>query len=229
MPKTKLWYLKNFNFIEACDEEMRDFIHQQTSMKCYSKNQPIYFPGDSSDTIFLLKEGQVKISRLTEDGRQVILDVIGQGEIFGELSLLDDNHPRDEIAESIGEVIVCSIPRRHFEKVLEKNPNAHLEITKRIGIKLRKFEEKLSEMLFKDVRKRIAGFLVRHAEDYGTIKQGVITIKTNLSHEDIGSLTGAARQTVSTVMNEFKSAGMIDFTRKTIIIHDMDKLCKYAE
>ena len=229
MPNTKLWYLKNFNFIEACDDEMRDFIHRQTSMKCYAKKQPIYFPGDPSDTIFLLKEGQVKISKLTEDGRQVILDVLGQGEIFGELSLLDDNQPRDEIAESVGEAIVCSIQRKHFEKALEKNPSAHLEVTKRIGLKLRKFEEKLSEMLFKDVRKRIAGFLVHHAEDYGTIKQGVITIKTNLSHEDIGSLTGAARQTVSTVMNELKSAGMIDFTRKTIIIYDLDKLREYAE
>ncbi len=160
MPKTKLWYLKNFDFIEACDDEMRDFIHRQTTMKCYGKKQPIFFPDDPSNTVFLLKEGQVKISKLTEDGRQVILDVLGPGEIFGELSLLKDGRPRDEMAETMGEVIICSIPREHIEKALEKNPRAYMEITKRIGIRMRKFEEKLSEMLFKDVRKRIAGFKI---------------------------------------------------------------------
>ncbi|MDI6803181.1 MAG: cyclic nucleotide-binding domain-containing protein [Bacteroidota bacterium] len=95
--KTKFWYLKNFNLCERLSDEEMQKIEKMVAMNNFKKSHPIYFPEQPSTNIFFLKEGHVKISRLHEDGREIILDVLGPGEIFGELSLIDDEG-RKEIA-----------------------------------------------------------------------------------------------------------------------------------
>ncbi len=84
-------------------------------------------------------------------------------------------------------------------------------------------------ILFKDSRKRIASFLVRYAEEFGKIKEGIVSIKMHLSHQEIALLTGAARQSITTTLNEFRSRGLIDFSRQGITIKQFDKLQRLAQ
>ncbi|MEE9574258.1 MAG: cyclic nucleotide-binding domain-containing protein, partial [Candidatus Neomarinimicrobiota bacterium] len=86
--KTKIWYLQNFNLIEEMDEPSMEMMDQNSKMKKSSKREIIYFPEERSDTIYMLKEGKVKISRVSEDGKKMTLQLIGPGEIFGESAIL---------------------------------------------------------------------------------------------------------------------------------------------
>jgi CRP-like cAMP-binding protein len=221
--KSKFWYLKNINIFDGMDDSQMKMVEKMTTMSKMGKHNPIYFPEQPSNNIFFLKEGHVKLYRLHEDGREVILDILGPGEIFGELSIVDQGGRR-EAAETIDDALVCSMSMKDFEGMLLHNPSLNLQLTKWIGLRLRRFEEKLSDLAFKDVTQRIISFLVRYAEDFGKIKEGTVQISSSLSHQEIAHLTAASRQTVTTVLNELKERGMIDFTRKTLTIHNLKEL-----
>jgi len=225
MPEhSKLWYLKNFNLLDGLNKTTMQRLSHITTMSTLRSHQPIYFPDEPSRSIFFLKKGHVKISRITSEGNEVILDVMGPGEIFGELSLIDDIDQRNEIAYALDDVLICAIRKGDFESLLKSNPDLNIQITKLIGLRLRKFEERVTELIFKDVRKRIASFLVRYGEEAGKMKAGVVNIRMHLSHRDIALLTGSARQTATTTLNEFRSMGLIDFSRKGITIKQFEKL-----
>lgn len=221
--KSKFWYLKNINIFDGMDDSQMKMVEKITTMSKIGKHHPIYFPEEPSNNIFFLKEGHVKLYRLHEDGREVILDILGPGEIFGELSMIDQGE-RSEAAETLDDALVCSISRKDFEGMLLHNPNLNLRLTKWIAFRLRRFEEKMGDLAFKDVTKRIISFLVRYAEDFGKIKEGTVQVSSALSHQDIAYLTATSRQTVTTVLNDLRQKGFIDFTRKTLTIHNLQKL-----
>lgn len=227
--QSKFWYLKHFNIFEGMDDATMERVDQMSSMATVKSHQPIYFPDEPSKTIFFLKEGHVKISRLTVDGKEVILDVVGPGELFGEISFVREEEPAGELAQSLDDVVICTIKKSDFEELLKLHPELNFQLTKRIGLRMRKFEERVTDMVFKDVRKRIAAFLVRYAEEFGKIKGGIVTIKMHLSHQEIALLVGAARQTVTTTLNEFRSEGLIDFSRQGFIIKKFDLLKKISQ
>jgi CRP/FNR family cyclic AMP-dependent transcriptional regulator len=221
--KSKFWYLKNIDIFDGMDDSQMKMVEKMTTMSRVGKHHPIYFPDQPSNNIFFLKEGHVKLYRLHEDGREVILDILGPGEIFGELSVLDQGERR-EAAETLDETLVCSMNMKDFEKMLLHNPLLNLQLTKWVGFRLRRFEEKISDLAFKDVTKRIISFLVRYADDFGKIKEGTVQISSSLSHQEISYLTAASRQTVTTVLNELREKGLIDFTRRTLTIRNLKEL-----
>lgn len=129
-----------------------------------------------------------------------------------------------EIAETLDDALVCSMRRQDFENMVMNNPLLNLQLTKWLGLRLRRFEEKLSDLAFNDVTKRIISFLIRYADDFGKMKGGTVHISSFLSHQEIAYLTATSRQTVSTFLNELQGKGLIDFTRKSLTILNLDKL-----
>lgn len=226
---SKFWYLRHFNIFEGLDEETVSFVDKNTAMCIFKKNESIYFPADIRKYVYFLKKGHVKISRYSHDGKELILDVLGPGEVFGELSLTDTNDDNDEIAQAMDEVLICSVHHRDFETILRKYPELNFRITKQMGIRLKKIEQRITDLAFKDVRKRLISFLLHYAESFGKTRSGIVTIRPALSHQEIGFLTGSARQTVTSILNELRDTGLIEFNRKEIIIKDMPALHKMTE
>jgi CRP-like cAMP-binding protein len=205
------------------DDSRMKMVEKMTTMSQIGKHRPIYLPVQPSKNIYFLKEGHVKLSRLHEDGREIILDILGPGEIFGEISIVEQGGTK-EIAETLDDALVCSMSTQDFENMMMHNPLLNLQLTKWMGLRLRRFEEKISDLAFKDVTKRIISFLVRYADDFGKIKGDTVHISSFLSHQEIAYLTAASRQTVTTVLNELKGKGLIDFTRKSLTIHNFKEL-----
>lgn len=226
--KSKFWFLKHINILDGMDESLVQSIDRMSSMSSVKKHQPIYFGDEPSRSVFFLKDGHVKISRISADGREVIIDVIGPGEIFGELSLVDGGEGRDEIAEALDDALVCAMNVQDFQNVIKNSPELNLEVTKRIGLRLRKVQKRVSDMIFKDVRQRTAGFIADYAEEFGKMKNGIVTIESPLTHQEIALLTGSARQTTTAILDEFRKSGLIEFTRDTFTIKEYEKLKKLA-
>lgn len=226
--KSKFWYLKNINILDGMDDAQMKMVEKITTMSRLGKHHIIYFPDQPSNNIFFLKEGHVKLYRLHEDGREIILDVLGPGEIFGELGFVEQG-VRSEAAETLDDTLICTMTMKDFEHLLLHNPEFTLRLTKWIGLRLRRFEEKMSDMVFKDVTKRIISFLVRYAEDFGKMKEGAVHVSSFLSHQEIAYLTAASRQTVTTVLNELKTRRLIEFSRKSLVIRNLDELQALAK
>jgi CRP-like cAMP-binding protein len=217
--KTKLWYLKNVNLLEGLPERELKALAGRTSMSKLRKGGAIYFPEAQSKNLYFLKTGHVKIVRLSPEGREAILDIVGPGEIFGELALADDEgEVYVEMAEALDEVLICAMSKNDFMEFLKKNPELNLRMIKLIGMKLRKVESKVEDLIFKNVRQRVMTFLFRFAEAFGKIKERQISVPKFLSQDEIAHLTGASRQTVATILNELRKEGVIDFTTKSLTI-----------
>ncbi len=226
--KSKFWFLKHINILDGIEESLVESIDRMSSMSSVKRHQPIYFGDEPSRSVFFLKDGHVKISRISADGREVIIDVIGPGEIFGELSLVDGGEGRDEIAEALDDALVCAMNVQDFQNVMKNSPELNLEVTRKIGLRLRKVQKRVSDMIFKDVRQRTAGFLVEYGEEFGKMKNGIVTIGSPLTHQEIALLTGSARQTTTAILDEFRKSGLIEFTRDTFTIKEFEKLKKLA-
>ncbi len=215
--RSKLWYLKQINlFAEMSSEEM-GMLAQKTRMESVRKRTPIFFPGDPSQQVYLLKEGRVKISRLSKEGREVTIALLEPGEIFGELEVLDDV-PRDTLAEALDDSQICVVSKTLFIEMMHKIPAFSFRLTKLIGFRMRKIERRVEDLVFKDVPARLAHLLLDLSKDYGKdVPEGTL-LQIRITHQEIANLIGSIRETVSAVLGDFKRDGWLSFEGRRIIL-----------
>jgi CRP-like cAMP-binding protein len=221
----KVWYLKTIKlFKELSWKEMR-VLQQITKMESYQKNQPIYLPGDESDAVYLLKKGRVKISRVNDDGREIMLTILEPGEIFGEGEVLGGGN-RETLVQTLEPTLVCEIQREDFNRYLQQFPHVGGCVTKLMGLRLRQVESRIGELVFKSAPARLAGVLLRLSESMGQQENGFIRLQARLTHQNLASLIGASRETVSTLISQFAQRGLILQDHRYILIKDKEKLAQ---
>jgi CRP-like cAMP-binding protein len=139
---TKFWYLENFNLFKELNQESMKELGRITSMQEIAKNQPIYFPREPSSSLFFLKKGRVKLTRISGDGKEMILALVNMGEVFGEMAYLGEGE-RNEFATALDDCIVCAINKDEFKSFVEQNPELNLKMTRLIGLKLKRYSERI--------------------------------------------------------------------------------------
>ena len=226
--KSKLWYLENFNLFESIDQNNMEKLNNITSMQEIKKSQPIYFAQDPSNSIFFLKKGRVKLTRTSPDGKEMIVALINPGDVFGEMSILDDTE-RTDYAITMDECLICAISKNDFREFSEKNPSLNLKLTKLIGFRMRKYSERIEGLIFKDAQQRVISFLLSLANEQGKKIGDEIFVKPFLTHQDIASLTACSRQTVNSILTSLREDGIIDFDRRKLIIKNNNELRKLSE
>ncbi|MFQ5580627.1 MAG: Crp/Fnr family transcriptional regulator [Nitrospiria bacterium] len=194
-----------------------------TRMESVKKKTPIFFPGDPSQQVYLLKEGRVKISRVSEDGREVTIALLEPGEIFGELNVLDDS-PRDTMAEALDDSQICVVNKELFLSMVQKKPEFSFRLTKLIGLRLKRIESRVEDLVFRDVATRLAHLLLELSKDYGKETSEGIKLRIKITHQEIANLIGSIRETVSAVLGDFKREGLIGFEGRIIILLKPDAL-----
>ncbi len=222
---SKLWHLKQINLFRGLTKKELDYLNKTTKMQEISPKKAIYFLDDPADTVYFLKKGKVKLVKVSPEGGEIIMDVISPGEVFGELALVDDGG-REEMALAINDCLLCSIPKDKFIEIIENHPRLNLKLMKLIGLRLRKFSSRLENLIFRDARHRLFFLLRDLIEKYGQENKNEIFIECFLTHREIGGLIAVQRQTVTTLMNDLKNEGIIDFNRKNIIIRDPEMFYK---
>ncbi len=224
----KLWYLKRINIFGGLSESEMHWIDKISEMREFSKKQPIYLPGETSDKIYLLKSGKVKIKDLSEDGKEFIWDILDSGEIFGETTLFGVQSP-NTMAEALEDVQICVLNREDFEELLKRNPEFSLRVTKLIGLRRKELQSRISDLIFRDVHTRLAHLILDLSNKYGREHKRGTLIKVKLTHYDIASLIGSTRETTTVCLNDLKREGLIDILGKRILILDMPALKKRAQ
>lgn len=224
--QSKLWYLENFTMMSALSAQELVVMDKMAAMRSASKNQIIYFPEDASNTIYILKEGKVKISKQSADGKEVILAFLHPGEIFGELSITGQDK-REEIAEATEDAVICVLEVKDLKTLMEKNPKFNFHITKLIGFKLKKIQSRFESLIFKSSDQRVSAFIKELAQDHGKAILGnpeEKLIQLKLTHEEIAKLTATSRQTVTSKLNQLEKDEIITYDRRNIFVKALSKL-----
>ena len=225
----KLWYLKQINIFHGLDEASLLKVNKIAIHKYLKKKDIIYLPGDKNDKVYLLKEGRVKVSRLSEDGREMTMIILEPGEIFGESALYSEGQHRSTMAEALDDAMICTVYRNEFEALLKTNPEIFLRVTKAIGKRRKEVENRLEDMVFRSVPSRLAHLFLNLAKKYGKPTENGLMLDIPLTHLEIANLIGSTRETTTTQINELKRQGWIDVRKRSIYITDEAGLRDLAE
>ncbi|MFQ5900347.1 MAG: Crp/Fnr family transcriptional regulator [Thermodesulfobacteriota bacterium] len=164
--KSKLWYLNtNELFLELPEKDKKDMASMLRPMEVKKKTF-IYYAGDMAETVYILKEGRIKITRLSEDGKELTIDILEPGDIFGELVLAGEEE-RETSAEALEDSFICIISRNNFEEFLRKRPHLSFKLMKKVGLRLRTIENRFEDMIFKDVHSRLTSIFKDLDKRYG--------------------------------------------------------------
>lgn len=222
--QSNLWFLEKVDLFDLMCPNKSANLEDKHLPNTFKKDEFIYFPEEASNHVFMIASGRVKIGTYSDNGKEVIKAILGEGEIFGELSLTGEG-VRSDFAQALdNDTRICQMKIEDMQEMMKDNQPLNLKIFKLMGLRIKKIERRLESLVFKDARSRVVEFLKDLAEERGQ-KVGFETmIKNHFTHKDIASLTGTSRQTVTTIMNELKEKNLINFDRRRILIRDMEKL-----
>lgn len=189
--------------------------------KSYPRTSVIVFEDDPGDAFFIVRAGRVKVVLVGDDGREVILGMLGPGEHFGELALID-NRPRSAHVVAMDDATLLVLRREDFRKRVEASPKVAWALLVELSRRLRAADGKIGGLVLLDVPGRIARLLLDHLPD------GATTIDKPLTHQMIAQMIGASRETVSRTLRDFQDAGWISVDRRRITVTDGDALKRRA-
>jgi len=182
--------------------------------KNYPKGSIILFEDDPGDALFIVRAGRVKVVLVADDGREVILGLLGAGDHFGELSLIDDQ-PRSAHVIAMEESELLVLRRDDFRRRVEQSPSVAWSLLTELSRRLRRADGKIGSLVLLDVPARIARMLLDTADEGGSA-----LIEKTLTHQTIAHIIGASRETVSRAMREFQDSGWLTTERRRIRIID---------
>jgi len=221
---SNIWYFEDTDLFEVLCPKKTPFMEDKHPPGIYNKDDFIYFQDESSENVYMVSTGRVKIGTYANDGKEIVKAILTRGEVFGELALAGEEK-REDFAQSMdNDTHVCAMTIDDLKNLMKENKELSFKILKIVGFRLRKMERKIEALVFKDARTRIVDFLREMAEEKGQKVGFEMMIKNHLTHKDIASLTGTSRQTVTTVMNELRENNLINFDRRRILIRDLERL-----
>jgi CRP/FNR family transcriptional regulator len=204
------------------DEMSRIAAHARSFRK--ARGEFVYMPGDRADFVYILKQGRIKLSVLSESGKEIAIDIIEPGEIFGEFALVDES-PRSNMAQALDDILVWVFSKHDFTRLLTSQPKLALSYIRLVGDRRRRMEKKLSDITSKAVSGRVCELLHELATTADEVESEYLV---PLTHHDVASLIGAARQTTTTVLNELERRGIIELGRGWIRVKCLKDLQTYA-
>lgn len=214
----RLWYIKNAALFSWLQEDELQRLASRSEMVECKRNATFYFAHEQSDSIFLVKQGRVKLTRTSPEGREVILDILAPGEIFGELAVTGEEL-RTHSATAVDDTLVCIITRREFEDLLRRHPEMALKVLKLVGLRRRELEMRLEDLIFQPVANRLVLTLLWQARRHGR-READGSVRVPLTQKDLAHLVGASREAVADQLAEFKRQGLLRTAYRSLVLVD---------
>lgn len=220
----KYWYLRNYDLFAQLPKDQVNDLCKSARFLRMKKGQTIYFTDQDKKRMYFLINGKCKISEIDRLGNEMIKDIVLTGDLFGNLSNSGLGLTQEYAEVLSSEVIVCMYEMSDFEALMQKYPTLSYAFSQKMSDKLKRMELRYSNLVFKDVKERLKAFLQDWAQREGKSEAEGITIRNYLTHYEIASLISSSRQTVTTLINELKAEGKIEYSRSRIVIPDVKKL-----
>lgn len=198
-------------------------ICERATERKYLKGEIIFFEDNNDENLYILLDGRVKLTMLSPEGKEKAISILQVGDIFGEMSLFDqDTTPIT--AEVIDDARLVSIPFHDLEDIIRQEPEVAIKIIEALAKRSRLLTSQIRELVFQDAEGRLASLLMRFIEDFGVeVKSGYL-IDIVLTHQEIANLMGSSRVTVTKLLNQLIDEGIIKIYKRKIVVMDIDRL-----
>ncbi|MEZ4522505.1 MAG: Crp/Fnr family transcriptional regulator [Thermomicrobiales bacterium] len=216
----KLAYLRMVDIFQDLDEAQMQEIEASAPMFTCEPGRIFCHADDPAEVLFILKKGEVILSRINDDGKRLITATLEAGTIFGEMPIFGQRLQNSE-AEALTECLICSMSRRDVISLMNRYPVVAIRIAQVLSMRLESAEERLQEMAFQGLRERLASLLLRLADEKDW--RGNLVIH-GLTHQHLAEILGSYRETITATLNEFKAEGYLETGRKKIVISNVDGL-----
>jgi CRP/FNR family cyclic AMP-dependent transcriptional regulator len=196
-------------------------------MKSYREGEVIYSPCQRDTAAYFIQQGRVKLYHLDESGKRLTLAILGEGNLFGEMALLGEGH-RESSAEALEDSVCWVIEREKLMARAKSYPALVLHLLRLFLHRMSEIQERLKEMVFKDLETRLARTLLHLAQKHGHRGQDRWEIDLKITHQELAELVGGTRENVTMILNRFESEGLIAKQRFQIAITDAEQLAERA-
>lgn len=214
-----LYYVPIFSDLP---DEAIEQISQVGVRKAFKKDTIILMEEDESGALFIIITGKVKVTRTSNDGREVILNILAEADIFGEMSLLD-GLTRSATVTAIEDSELFIIQRNQFLEFLKEHPEISIALMQELSKRLRTADMQIKSLSLKDAEGKVATVIVQLANDHGRIRQGAVEIEKLPLQQDLANMAGTSRETISRTLHSFAKKGLIELEGSKLRIYQFDK------
>ena len=214
-PTVSTAVLKAVPLFSSFPEEQLRMLAQVVTRRSAARSSTVLAAGDLTDSLYIVLSGRLKVMMSDAEGKEVILSILGPGEFFGEMGLIDDS-PRSASVVAIEACELLSIAKRDFKKCLAENFEMAMAVMRGLVRRLREADRKIGSLALLDVYGRVARLLLDMSENV----EGEKVVTKRLPKQDIAKMIGASREMVSRVMKDLQMGGYIEVRGSNIVLRD---------
>jgi CRP-like cAMP-binding protein len=225
----KLGLLRELELFSGLSETDIEAIGHATTMTHCHPGQVILSPDDPPDRIHILKRGQVRVYRVTPDGKQLTLDIYEKGTILGDMRLIGQDRMPEAFAETIDAAVICTITPNELRRLVERYPIIGVNIITFLSARLQEAERELEAMAYQRVGQRLARKLIDLAQRFGVETVRGTLIQARLTQQELAEMIGTTRETLAHTLSDFRRRGLLDTAHHRVLIRDAERLAELAE
>lgn len=215
-------FLKQIPIFSQLSDDKLEQISNLATLQKFNKDAVVLSEHETGSTFFIVIKGKVKLSRISEDGNEVILATLSESDFFGEMSLLDGSS-RSATVTAIEDSELLIIVRKEFINLLRIDPNISIALLIELTQKLRTANMKLKSLSLKDAEGKVATVILQLADDIGKIRQGTLEIEKLPFQHDLANMAGTSRETISRTLHTFAKKGLVELDGSRLRILNYEK------
>ena len=220
----KVWYLQHNRLFHGVPlkqvEKYAHLFHEQD----FRPKEIVFSEGDLGDAIYLLKTGHVRLYRLTEDGKELTLAILGPGDVFGELALFDEAR-RQTFAEALEPSHICAASVEDFTRLMSHKPQLTMMVAGEIARRQGEMETRIAGLAYGSSRVKLISTLRHLAREHGERRaDGKVCIVVRLSHQELAQLMGVTRETCTIELGKLQKSGAVCFDDERYMVVNPDHL-----
>ena len=223
MLKPKGWFIRqNTLFADLPDREV-EVLEQVSETVEVRRRSTVWEPGAAAAMVYVVRSGIIKVSKVSDEGRELTLHFFTRDHLFGELAIISDT-PHDTVAEAFEDCNLLAISKDDFTRVMMRCPQLAMRMIRLVGERRRSLEDRVENLLFKSAHARLAGLFLELSQSFGVRDSRGVIVNLKLTHKEIASLIGATRETVSFAILDLRKDGLILTEGKRVILIDEVRL-----
>jgi CRP/FNR family transcriptional regulator, cyclic AMP receptor protein len=219
--------LRRAPLFEGLDEDGARGLRHQMSEVRLNRGEHLFTEGQDGDRLYVVLDGKIKLTRAASDGRENLLQVLGPGDMFGELSLFDPR-PRTSSASAVTDVTLAALAHAALRPWLMERPEVSMHMLQALARRLRRANDATADLVFTDVPGRVAKNLLDLADRFGQQERDGLHVHHDLTQEELAQLVGASRETVNKALADFAARGWLQISARSVLILDAERLRKRA-
>jgi len=219
--------LQKIAFFEGLSASELDTVACVMIERFYPKGTVLFLEGDKGEALFLILQGRIKISKASVDGRQQILQILKDGDIFAEVILFDQG-PYPATAEAVEDSTCWLLRSADMVKLLQNQPMLAVTLLRIMSRRLRQAQLLIRDLALHDAYGRMAGLLLQFSQREGKKTRDGVLLDLELTRQELANMIGTTRETVTRILSRFQKDGILTLDKQRIIIRDEEKLCDWT-